>query len=336
LSLTKASAARRLAAAAAYGGGGLGLLGGSLYGLLRAQAHWARRLIGPRQADPPDPTGVYGHGLTGEPLHLALLGDSAACGYGMPDATQTPGALLAAGLAEIAERPVRVGMHAVVGAQTGDLDAQIDQALAHPPAVTVIIVGTNDVTHSVRPGDSLRLLGEAVRRLRAAGSEVVVGTCPDLGTVRPIAPPLRQVARTLSRRLAAGQTIAVVEAGGTTVSLGSLLGPEFDREPGHYFGPDRFHPSAAGYQSVAAALLPSVAAGLGLWPEAEEEPEAFRGEGVLPVAYAAAEAADAAGTEVSGTEIGGRLRGARGRWVMLRHRRRRAIPDVERVDDTVT
>jgi hypothetical protein len=57
---------------------------------------------------------------------------------------------------------------------------------------------------------------------------------------------------------------------------------------------------------------------------------------VLPVAYAAAEAAESAGTEVSGTEIGGRLRGARGRWVMLRHRRRRAIPDVERVDDTVT
>jgi lysophospholipase L1-like esterase len=334
--VTKASSARRMAAAAAYGGGGLGLLGGSLYGLLRVQAHWARRMIGPRQPDPPDPTGVYGHGLAGAPVDLALLGDSAACGYGMPDPEHTPGALLAAGLAEIAERPVRVGMHAVVGAQTRDLDGQIDRALETPPDVTVIIVGTNDVTHSVRPSTSVRTLGEAVRRLREAGSEVVVGTCPDLGTVRPIAPPLRHVARTLSRRLAAGQTVAVVEAGGTTVSLGSLLGPEFDREPGHYFGPDQFHPSVAGYQSVAAALLPSVAAALGLWPEAEEEPEAFRGEGVLPVAYAAAEAVESAGTEVSGTEIGGRLRGARGRWVMLRHRRRRAIPEVERMSDTAT
>jgi lysophospholipase L1-like esterase len=334
--VSKASAARRLAAAAAYGGGGLTLFGGSFYGLLRAQAHWARRMIGPRQPDPPDATGVYGHGLDGEPINLALLGDSAACGYGMPHVSMTPGALLAAGLAEIAGRPVRVGMYAVVGAETRHLDGQIDQALQTPPDVAVIIIGANDVTHSARPGDSVRLLGEAVRRLRAAGSRVVVGTCPDLGTVRPIAPPLRQVARTLSRRLAAGQTIAVVEAGGTTVSLGSLLGPEFDREPGHYFGPDRFHPSAPGYQSVAAALLPSVAAALDLWPEAAEEPEAYRGEGVLPVSYAAAEAAESAGTEVSGTEIGGRLRGARGRWVMLRHRRRRAIPDVERVDDTVT
>jgi lysophospholipase L1-like esterase len=279
---------------------------------------------------------VYGHGLAGEPVRFAVLGDSAACGYGMPDATKTPGALLAAGLAEIAERPVHVDVHAVVGAQSHHLDQQIDRALEDPPAVAVIIVGANDVTHSSRPGDSIRSLAEAVRRLQEAGSKVVVGTCPDLGTIRPIAPPLRQVARTLSRRLAAGQTVAVVEAGGTTVSLGALLGPEFDREPGHYFGPDKFHPSAAGYQSVAAALLPSVAAALRLWPESEEEPETFRGEGVLPVAYAAAEAVESAGTEVSGTEIAGRKRGARGRWVMLRHRRRRAIPDVERMDDLAT
>ena len=334
--MTKASTARRLAAAAAYGGGGLGLLGGSLYGLLRAQAHWARRAIGPRLPDPPDPAGVYGHGLTGEPSRVALLGDSAACGYGMPDTTMTPGALLAAGLAEIAERPVHVDVHAVIGAQSRDLDAQVDLALENPPDVSVIIIGANDVTHSARHGDAIRFLAEAVRRLQEAGSKVVVGTCPDLGTVRPIAPPLRQVARTLSRRLAAGQTVAVVEAGATTVSLGALLGPDFDREPAHYFGEDRFHPSAAGYQSVAAALLPSLAAALELWPESEEEPEAFRGEGVLPVAYAAAEAVEAAGTEVSGTEIGGRKRGARGRWVMLRHRRRHAIPDVERMDDVAT
>jgi lysophospholipase L1-like esterase len=329
--LSKASVARRVATAAAYGGGGVGLLGGSFYGLLRAQAAWARRAIGPRQPDPPDSTGVYGLGLEGEPVDLAVLGDSAACGYGMPEPTNTPGAMLAAGLAEIAERPVRVGVHAVVGAKSRDLDSQIDQ-LEAAPDVALVIIGANDVTHSVRPSESVRLLAEAVRRLRAMGAEVVVGTCPDLGSVRPIAPPLRHVARTLSRRLAAAQTIAVVEAGGTTVSLGALLGPEFDREPGHYFGPDQFHPSLAGYQSVVAAILPSVAAALGLWPEAEEEPETFRGEGVLPISYAAAEAAESAGTEIRGTEVGGRQRGTRGRWVTLRHRRRRPVPDMEQVE----
>ena len=69
-----------------------------------------------------------------------------------------------------------------------------------------------------------------MRRLRDAGAEVVVGTCPDLGTIEPIAPPLRQVARLWSRRLAAAQTIATVEAGGRTVSLGSVLGAGVRRD----------------------------------------------------------------------------------------------------------
>ena len=83
--------------------------------------------------------------------------------------------------------------------------------------------------------------------LRAAGCEVVVGTCPDLGAIRPIKPPLRWLARRWSRQLAAAQTVAVVEAGGRTVSLGDLLGPAFEADPDRMFGADRFHPSAEGY-----------------------------------------------------------------------------------------
>ena len=141
-----------------------------------------------------------------------------------------------------------------------------------------------------------------------------MGTCPDLGTIEPIAPPLRQVARTWSRRIAAGQTIAVVEAGGRTVSLGSILGPEFSASPGLFFGPDQFHPSAAGYASLASVLLPSVLAAAGLLPFEDLLPEAFRGEGVMPISYAAVEAAKTPGTEIDGTEVGGSKRGARGRW----------------------
>ena len=63
--------------------------------------------------------------------------------------------------------------------------------------------------------------------------------------------------------MAAAQTIAVVQAGGRSVSLGDLLGPEFAAAPGQMFGADRFHPSAFGYAVVAQALLPSLAAALG-------------------------------------------------------------------------
>ncbi len=109
-------------------------------------------------------------------------------------------------------------------------------------------------------------LSEGVRRLREAGVEVVVGTCPDLGTVKPIAPPLKQVARAWSRRLAAAQTIAVIKEGGRTVSLGSILGPEFDAAPALLFGPDQFHPSAEGYCALAQPADPVGAGRPRVWP----------------------------------------------------------------------
>jgi hypothetical protein len=79
---------------------------------------------------------------------------------------------------------------AVSGARSADLEVQVARALQRPVDVTVIIIGANDVTHRVPIASAARDLGRAVRTLRAAGSEVVVGTCPDLGTVKPVMQPL--------------------------------------------------------------------------------------------------------------------------------------------------
>jgi len=193
----------------------------------------------------------------------------------------------------------------------------------------VVMIGANDVTHSRLPSESVRLLAAAVRRLRESGAEVVVGTCPDLGTIEPIAPPLKQVARLWSRRLATAQAISTVEAGGRSVSLASVLGPEFAATPAAFFGPDRFHPSAKGYSALASVLLPSVLAAVGVVPPEDLVPEATRGEAILPITEAAVEAARTPGTEIDGTEIAGATRGARGRWVQLRRRRRQPEPAVE-------
>ena len=269
----KAGAARKLASAAAYGGGGLSALGAGLYGVLRAEAQLARRTIGDaRDARPPDATGWYGRGRPGPAIKIVLLGDSSAAGYGVDRVEETPGALLASGVAERADRRVYLRAFARVGARSSDLDGQVDQALPIEPDVAVILIGVNDVTHRVRPAASVGALAEAVRRLKDADVAVLVGTCPDLGTVKPIPPPLKQVARTWSRRVAAAQTIAVLEGGGRTVSLGSVLGPEFAAAPALLFGPDQFHPSAAGYRSLAAVLVPSMLAALGLIPEDEAAP----------------------------------------------------------------
>ncbi|HEU5035370.1 MAG TPA: SGNH/GDSL hydrolase family protein [Nocardioides sp.] len=323
----KAAAARKLASAAAYGGGGLSVLGASLYGVMRAEATWARRVIGETTSEPPDASGWYGRGRPGPAVKIALMGDSSAAGYGVDRVEDTPGALLATGVAERGDRRVYLRSFAVVGAQSSDLGEQVDRALPTEPDVAVILIGANDVTHTVLPAVSVGHLSEAVRRLRAAGVEVLVGTCPDLGTIKPIAPPLKQFARAWSRRIAAAQTIAVVEEGGRTVSLASILGPEFAAAPALLFGPDQFHPSEHGYRSLAQVLLPSTLAALGLLPDDEVEPEAYRGEGVLPITRAAIQAVNVPGTELDATEVGGSRRGVRGLWVELRHRRRH--PDTE-------
>ncbi|MFE7959882.1 SGNH/GDSL hydrolase family protein [Streptomyces sp. NPDC057413] len=324
-SMSRARVARRIAAGAAYGGGGIGIAGAALVGLLVAEAQMARRHVGNGTTNHvPNAEGLYGlsYDTPGEPpLRLLMLGDSTAAGQGVHRAGQTPGALLASGLAAVAERPVQLRNVALPGARSDDLERQVRLALAGPgpvPDICVIMIGANDVTHRMPPTRSVRYLSAAVRRLRTAGAEVVVGTCPDLGTIEPVQQPLRWLARRASRQLAAAQTIGVVEQGGRTVSLGDLLGPEFAANPRELFGPDSYHPSAEGYATAAMAVLPTVCAALELWPAEEERPDVTRREGILPVAKAAAEAAAEAGTEVAA---------ARGPWAVLKRRRRRRVPE---------
>ena len=92
--------------------------------------------------------GSWGRGRPGTPpLRLAVLGDSSAAGLGCQRAEQTPGALLAGGLARELQRRVLLDVQAVVGARARDLDTQVARALARGVDLTVIMIGANDVTH---------------------------------------------------------------------------------------------------------------------------------------------------------------------------------------------
>ena len=331
--MSRARRARRIAAAAAFGGGGIAGLGVAGWGVLTVEARLARRVIGrPFGVQGPDASGVYtpagADPAGGDPVELLMLGDSSAVGLGADGPAETPGAVIATGLAALLDRPVRLTVTAVVGAESGHIAAQVDRALELVPAphVAVVMVGANDVTHRIKPADAVRALDQVVRRLRDLGCEVVVGTCPDLGTIEPIAQPLRYLARRLSRELAAAQTIAVVEAGGRTVSLGDLMSVDVGTDPRSMFSADRFHPSSTGYARVAQALLPSVRAALQAPADTDQRPDLRRGEGVDDVAHAAARAVAAPGTEVSGTEVAGAARGPRGRWAVLLRRRREQPP----------
>ena len=88
--------------------------------------------------------------------------------------------------------------------------------------------------------------------LRSARTQVVVGTCPDLGTVRPIAPPLRQVARRVESPAGRGADHRR-RRGRTAGRCRSARSSDRSsrRRPADMFGPDGFHPSPAGYKACA-------------------------------------------------------------------------------------
>ncbi|MFC1411488.1 SGNH/GDSL hydrolase family protein [Streptacidiphilus sp. N1-12] len=262
--------ARRLIAAALYGGGAIGLVAVGLAGLLLTEAKIAEVRLDALKGEPPRADGLYGGAFASPgstPLVLVVLGDSTAAGFGVDRGRDTPGALLAAGIASITERPVRLRVAAANGAASDDLEGQLDTVLrAEPtPDIALVMVGVNDIAKRIKPADSARMLGGTVRRLRAAGAQVVVGTCPDLGVVEPLQLPLRSLAQQAGRRLAAAQAAAVQQEGGHAVALAGL-GPEFAHRP-EMFASDRYHPSPLGYQTAAIALLPAMCTALGSWPQ---------------------------------------------------------------------
>ncbi len=273
------SAARQVAKIAAVGGSAAVGLAAAGAGVLTVQAITARREAGPRRTVPPYADGRYG-GNRGVSLRLAVLGDSLAAGFGADFAHETPGAILAGRLARHAGRPVVLSTIAVVGARSDHLALQVERALIVRPNVAVILIGANDITHARPLRRQVRLLRSAIISLREEGVAVVLGTCPDLASTTLIRPPARHVVHRQSRRLAAMQTKAALQAGAITVSLGDTLGPEFTARPGELFAADRYHPNAIGYSALGEVLTPAVlsAAGLGLagLPERYEAPRTER------------------------------------------------------------
>lgn len=322
--MSRASRARRVAAAAAYGGGGVALAGLAGWALLQAEVQVAKRVIGDGPGVPQKHEGTYGAGF-GEAHRILVLGDSTAAGVGASRPDEAIGAIVATGVAALSGRPVELRNASRSGATSPQLLGQLERALRDmpDPEVAIIIIGANDVKERLDRAVSVRALSETVTRLASGGTAVIVGTCPDLGTVRPIPQPLRALVQRWSRDLAAAQTVAVVEAGGRTVSTGDLLGPTFRESPAQMFSADGLHPSSAGYARAAAALLPSVVDALGLRTlDTDRTPDRRRGEHVEPLAEAAQRAVLDPGSEVSAVDVDGRSRGERGRWAQLLRRHR--------------
>jgi lysophospholipase L1-like esterase len=253
-----------LATAGALASTGTAYLGAR--NLLVGQATHARTVIPKAWDIPPRADGVYTPGggpverwRRGMPadLHLMIFGDSTATGYGCISAEEVPGVLIARGLAERTGKRIRLSTKAIVGATSKGVSGQVDAMFVAgpPPDAAVMMLGANDITALNGISQSARRLGLAVRKLRARGAVVIVGTCPDLGVISAIPQPLRSLAHSRTSQLARAQTAAVRSAGGVPVPLAQLLAPEFRTRRELMFSPDGFHPSSVTYALAADALL---------------------------------------------------------------------------------
>lgn len=191
-------------------------------------------------------------------LRLAILGDSIAHGQGASRPSDALGprlenALRALGLT------VTTRVLAVPGARSEDLARQAGLALDWEPDLALVIIGANDLTHAVPPRLAAQALGDAVRRLRGSGTEVVVAPAPDLSVVPHVPPALRQVVQNGSRFLGRLQVEQVLAADGRVADLQGRTTQAFGDDLA-LFSRDRFHPSSEGYAVIAEALLPEVAA----------------------------------------------------------------------------
>jgi lysophospholipase L1-like esterase len=183
---------------------------------------------------------------TGDTCHLVVLGDSAAAGHGLPDADAGLARQVARRFAQRTGRPVDVVSRARDGATTADVLAEQVHHLGADAEVVLVGVGVNDAVRGRAPG----VVADVTRRLltdvRAAApdAEVVLLTCPDLGSAPGLPRVLRPAMRWSCRRVAAAQRRVACD-------LGVAIVPADGRLPPEAFGTDGFHPGTIGVATLA-------------------------------------------------------------------------------------
>jgi lysophospholipase L1-like esterase len=190
-------------------------------------------------------------------MRLAVLGDSIAWGQGAARERDRLASRLTDGLT-VRGFDVEAKVFAVPGARSSGLAAQVGRATAWQPNLAVVVIGANDLTHFVPPDQAAQQLAEAVRRLRAAGVEVVVAPAPDLSSVPYVPVALRATVRSAGEFLRQRQLTAVLGEGGRIADPDQRASRAFATDSS-LFSADRFHPSSAGYAVIADSLLPVLA-----------------------------------------------------------------------------
>jgi lysophospholipase L1-like esterase len=203
-------------------------------------------------------TAAYPGIACGMTLRLAVLGDSIGAGQGASRPRDALCARLKRGL-DAHGFETNGHVFAVGGARSSDLRAQVDRAVPWAPDVAVVVIGANDLSHRTPADQAAGDLGDAVRRLRQSGAEVVVAPAPDLSSVPHVPLTLRPLVQAASMLLRERQIVATTTHGGRVADPEGVTASAFAEDPS-LFSSDQFHPSSAGYAHIAAALLPTVLA----------------------------------------------------------------------------
>jgi lysophospholipase L1-like esterase len=190
-------------------------------------------------------------------MRLAVLGDSIAWGQGATRERDRLASRLTEGLT-MRGFDVEARVFAVPGARSSDLAAQVGRASAWKPALAVVVIGANDLTHLAPADQAAQELAKAVRRLRVVGAEVVVAPAPDLSAVPHVPVALRTVVRAAGELLRQRQVTAVLAEGGRIADPDQRASRAFAADSS-LFSADRFHPSSAGYAVIADTLIPVLA-----------------------------------------------------------------------------
>ncbi len=182
---------------------------------------------------------------------LAVIGDSAAAGHGLPHARDAYSGLVAEGLTARDGRTTRVLNVAVDGATIREvLQRQLHAVV--DAEVVLIGVGVNDAIRR-RPAARLRremqVLLRRVHARAADGAQVVLISAPDLSIAPGLPGQLRAPLGWLCRRTARIQAEVAGPWGVEVLPLArDVLPPEV-------FGDDGFHPGPVGHRRLADGIL---------------------------------------------------------------------------------
>ena len=197
-------------------------------------------------------------GATGDPIRMAVLGDSTVAGVGSPTEPESLPVLIADRVAAATGRAVEVTGFGVPGARTGTLTSEQLPLVGDGYDVLVLVIGSNDATHATFWPTLGRQTDDMLDRATAIGAPVILAGTPRFSGTEIIPEPLRTLVDRYSGVLRREQLAAAAGRPSVRfVDLAAEASPRFEGVPAATSS-DGFHPSPIGYGFWADAIAPAV------------------------------------------------------------------------------